>query len=68
MYLRLSGSVSKYVCRMCRASITQATLDRLFTESLASIELPAQEVVAACKEVPRVSDLSRRLGRRAVRV
>jgi len=68
MYLRLSGSVAKYVCRMCRERITQATLDRLFAESLASIELPAQEVVAACTEVLRASELSRGLGRRPVRL
>jgi excisionase family DNA binding protein len=65
MYQEDSGG-SKFVCRGCRAKIPVDTLEGVFVESLASIELDAEDVVAAVADNPRAAELTRRLGGRPV--
>jgi excisionase family DNA binding protein len=61
MYQEDSGG-SKFVCRGCRSKIPVDTLEKVFVESLASIELDAEDVVAAVTDNPRAAELTRRLG------
>jgi len=61
MYQEDSGG-AKFVCRSCRFKIQVDTLDRVFTEALASVELEAEEVVTALGDNPRAAELTRRLG------
>jgi excisionase family DNA binding protein len=62
MYLRGEGPAGKFCCRICRSKIAQETLDRLFAEALAAVELPAVEVVEASAGNPRAAELTRILG------
>ena len=61
MYQEDSGG-SKFVCRGCRSKIPVDTLEKVFVESLASIELDAEDVVTAVADNPRAAELTRRLG------
>jgi excisionase family DNA binding protein len=61
MYQEDSGG-SKFVCRGCRSKIPVDTLERVFVESLASIELDAEDVVSGVADNPRAAELTRRLG------
>jgi excisionase family DNA binding protein len=65
MYQEDSGG-AKFVCRGCRSKIPVDTLDKVFAEALASVELDAGEVVAAVSDNPRAAELTRRLGGRPV--
>jgi excisionase family DNA binding protein len=65
MYQEDSGG-SKFVCRGCRSKIPVETLEQVFVESLASIELDAEDVVAAVADNPRAAELTRRLGSQPV--
>jgi len=62
MYLRGGGPVVKYVCRGCLAKISCDVLERAFVESLSSLELAPEEILAASQGSPRAAELSRRLG------
>jgi excisionase family DNA binding protein len=68
MYLRGDGPAGKFCCRICRAKISQETLERLFVEGLADVELPVGEVVEASAGNPRAAELSRMLGGEPVAV
>jgi len=61
MYQEDSGG-AKFVCRGCRFKVQVDVVDRVFTEALASVELGAEEVVAALGDNPRAAELTRRLG------
>jgi excisionase family DNA binding protein len=61
MYQEDSGG-AKFVCRACRSKIPVDTLEMVFVESLASIELAAEDVVGAVADNPRAAELMRRLG------
>jgi excisionase family DNA binding protein len=65
MYQENSGG-PKFVCRGCRSKIPVDTLERVFVESLASVEFDAEDVVAAVADNPRAAELTRRLGGRRV--
>jgi excisionase family DNA binding protein len=67
MYQEDSGG-SKFICRGCRSKIPVDTLERVFVESLASIELDAEDVVVAVADNPRAGELTRRLGGQPVPV
>ena len=60
------GAAGKYICGRCRAKIPEDTLERLFQESLAAVELDAAELVAALGTNPRAAEVTRMLGGRAV--
>ena len=61
MYQEDSGG-AKFICRACRSKIAADALEKVFAESLTSIELEAEEVVAAVSDNPRAAELTRRLG------
>jgi len=61
MYQEDSGG-AKFVCRGCRFKIQVDALERVFTEALASVELDAEEIIAALSDNPRAAELTRRLG------
>jgi excisionase family DNA binding protein len=61
MYQEDSGG-AKFVCRGCRSKIMVDTLETVFVESLSSIELAAEDVVAGVADNPRAAELTRRLG------
>ena len=63
---RGQGSTGKYVCADCRAKITQETLEKLFENSLSSVEIEAAEIVAGLKGASRAAEINRALGGRAV--
>ena len=65
MYQEESGG-AKFVCRGCRSKISVDTLEKVFAESLASIDFDAAEVVAAVGDNPRAAELTRRFGGRPV--
>jgi excisionase family DNA binding protein len=65
MYQEDSGG-AKFVCRGCRSKISADTLEKVFAESLASVEFDAEEVVAALSDNPRAAELTRRLGGRLI--
>lgn len=62
MHLRGDGPGGKFCCRICRAKVAQDTLERLFAEGLARVELSAAEVVEASAGNPRAAELTRILG------
>jgi len=62
MYAVGTGPSGKYVCRGCRAKIPVETLERVFAESLASVEVLPGEVLDACTDNPRAVELPRRMG------
>ena len=66
MYVRGDGLAGKYVCRGCRSKIPADTLEKLFQNSLASVEIAASEIVDALKGNPRAAELTRMLGGQAV--
>ncbi len=66
MYVIGTGAAAKFVCRGCRAKITAMTLERVFVESLASVEVTSDEVVAAYGDNPRAAELTRWLGGKAI--
>jgi excisionase family DNA binding protein len=68
MYLRGEGPSSKFVCQECRSKIPFEVLEGKFLESLGSVALSAQEVVAGLQEEPRAGELARALGSREVPV
>ena len=68
MYLAGSGSAGKFVCRGCRSKIAAETLERLFSESLGSVEVLPGEVLDACKDDSRAAELPRRMGDATVSV
>jgi excisionase family DNA binding protein len=68
MYLRGDGPAGKFCCRICRSKVSQDTLERLFAEALAGVELPAAEVVEASAGNPRAAELTRMLGGEPVAV
>jgi excisionase family DNA binding protein len=61
MYQEQSGG-AKFVCRACRSKIPADTLERVFAESLASVQIDADEIVEALADNPRAAELTRRLG------
>jgi excisionase family DNA binding protein len=67
MYQEDSGG-AKFVCRGCRAKIPVDTLETVFVESLGSIELATEDVVAGVADDPRAVELTRRLGGQPVPV
>jgi excisionase family DNA binding protein len=66
MYLLGTGAAGKFVCRACRAKVASSTLEKVFEESLASIEITAAEISAAFSGDARLAELTRRLGGRPV--
>jgi excisionase family DNA binding protein len=62
MYVVGNGPSAKYVCRACRSKISVETLERVFAESLASVEVLPGEVLEACSDSPRAAELPRRMG------
>lgn len=62
MYVVGTGPSGKYVCRACRSKISVETLERVFAESLASVEVLPGEVLDACTDNPRAAELPRRMG------
>ncbi len=60
------GPAGKYTCGRCRAKIPVDTLEKLFKESLAAVELDASEIVAALGTNPRAAEITRMLGGRSV--
>ncbi len=62
MYLVGAGSSGKYVCRRCRAKIPVETLERVFADSLSSVEVLPGEVLDACADNARAAELPRRMG------
>jgi len=60
------GPTGKYVCGDCRAKIPEHTLEKLFKESLAAVELDAAEIVAALNSNLRAPEITRMLGGRSV--
>lgn len=62
MYAIGSGSSGKYVCRGCRAKIPVETLERVFADSLSSVEVLPGDVLEACADNVRAAELPRRMG------
>jgi len=68
MYLIGSGSAGKFVCRACRSKMAVGTLERIFEESTASVEVLPGEVLDACIDSSRAAELPRRMGDATVSV
>lgn len=66
MRLRGNGPAGKYGCRSCGTKIAQDTLEKLFENSLSSVEIEATEIVAALDGKPRAAELTRMLGGRSI--
>jgi excisionase family DNA binding protein len=68
MYLRGEGSSGKFVCQECRSKHPSGVLEQKFLESLRSVVLSSQEVVAGLQDDPRAAEVSRAIGGREVSV
>ncbi len=68
MYLRKDGTTPRFVCKSCQAKIPEETLERLFVESLSSVEIDGSEVVAAVESGAGADELERDVHDRAVSV
>ncbi len=68
MYLLGDGAAGKFVCRGCRSKIVAAALERAFEQSLGSLEVTAEETVAAFAGSLRLAELTRRLAGQPVPV
>lgn len=68
MYVRGEGPSCKFVCQECRSKIPSAVLEPKFLESLESVVLSSQEVVAGLEDDPRAAEVSRAIGGREVSV
>jgi excisionase family DNA binding protein len=68
MYLRTDGTTPRFVCKSCQAKIPEETLERLFAESLSSVEIDGSEIVAAVESGPGATELGHNVGDGAVSV
>ena len=62
MYLRADGTTPRFVCKSCQAKIPEETLERLFVESLSSVVIDGNEVVAAAESGPVANELGQAVG------
>ena len=68
MYQRGEGPSGKFVCQECRAKIPHEVLELKFLESLGSVVLSSQEVIAEIQDDPRAAEVARAVGDREVSV